>query len=131
MATGTVERIAPYIERFFDNRYARENLSEAVSGLRDAYHRGSKRGARAPTDRRFRDRLTDATVAMREAADALQSGRRRPKGQFAKRILLVVGLAAAAAAVAVGTSEDLRASLFGDSSPEDPSVAGGDGVENR
>jgi hypothetical protein len=123
MATGTVERIAPYVERFFDNEYARDNLNEALSGLRDAYQRGSKKGARPPADRRFRDRLTDATVAMREAADALQSGRRRPKAQIAKRTLLVVGLAAVAAAVAVGTNEDLRAALFGDSSPEDSSVA--------
>ena len=131
MATGTVERIAPYIERVFDNEYARENLREAVSGLRDAYQRGSKRGARAPTDRKFRDRVTDATVAMREAADALQSGRRRPKGQLAKRTLLVAGLAAVAAGVAIGTSADLRAALFGDSSADSHSAPGGDGIEGR
>jgi hypothetical protein len=77
MSSASIDRIGPYIDRFLDNNYARESLDDAVSALRDAYRRGMRKGAAAPADRKFRDRVTDAIVAMRETADAVQTGRRR------------------------------------------------------
>jgi hypothetical protein len=61
--------------------------------------------------------VTEAVIAMRESTDALQSGRRGPKGRLRKRLLLV----AAAGAVAAGVSLALR-------EQRDVSVPAGDGV---
>lgn len=113
MADRSIEGLAPYVERLLDNSYARESLDDAATALRAAYHRAARKGAAAPADRKFRDRVTDAVIAMRESADALQSGRRRPKGRLRKRILLMAGLGVAGAGVALALSEDLRNSLFG------------------
>lgn len=130
MASASIDRIGPYVDRFLDNSYARESLDDAVSALRDAYRRGMRKGAAAPADRKFRDRVTDAVVAMRETADAVQTGRRRPKRRLPKRILMAVGAGAVAAGVAIASSEDLRASLFGKGHHTSPTTAGmpsGDG----
>ena len=118
MAREKTDRPALYLERYLDNSYARESLDDAVSALRAAYRRGLRKGSSAPADRKFRDRVTDAVVAMREAADALQTGRKRPKGRLAKRALLVVAGGAVAAGAVIASSDQVRASLFGHGDPD-------------
>jgi hypothetical protein len=115
MPNPNIDRIAPYIERFFENSYARESMDDAVSALRDAYQRGARKGARAPADRKFRDRVTEAAVAMRETADALQSGRSRPKGQFRKRAVVIAAAAVVVVGAVLASNDELRASLLGKS----------------
>jgi hypothetical protein len=126
MPDRSLEGLAPYVERFLDNSYARENVDEAVSALRAAYRRAARKGAAAPADRKFRDRVTEAVIAMRESADALQSGRRRPKGRLRKRVLLIAGAAVAAAGLAVALSEDLRNSLLGEPTSQGEPTSPGD-----
>jgi hypothetical protein len=113
VSNGSIGGIAPYVERFLDNSYARDNLDDAASALRDAYRRVARKGPAAAGDRKFRDRITDAVIAIRESADALQTGRRRPKGRLRKRALMVAGAGVLAIGVALAANEDLRASLFG------------------
>jgi hypothetical protein len=122
MPDRSIEGIAPYVERFLDNSYARESLDDAASALRAAYRRAARKGAAAPADRKFRDRVTDAVIAMRESADALQSGRRRPKGRLRKRVLLVAGAGVVGIGVALAVREDLRALVFGASTEDSAGV---------
>ena len=110
------------MERFLDNSYARESLDDAASALRAAYRRAARKGAAAPADRKFRDRVTDAVIAMRESADALQTGRRRPKGRLRKRALVLVGAAVVGVGVALAMSEDLRELVFGSDNEDSAGV---------
>jgi hypothetical protein len=119
VARERTDRVTLYIERFLDNSYARESLDNAVSALREAYRRGLRKGSSAPADRKFRDRVTDAVVAMRETADAVQTGRKRPKGRLAKRALMAAAAGAVAAGAIIASSDEVRAFVFGRSGKTD------------
>jgi hypothetical protein len=122
MTNASVDRVAPYVERFFENGYARKSMDDAVSALREAYQRGARKGARAPADRKFRDQLTEAVVAMRETVDAFQTGRRRPKGRFKKRALVIAAAGVLVVGAALASNDEFRNSLLGK-----PTEGGGEG----
>jgi hypothetical protein len=48
------ERGARYAQRLIDNRYAQENLNDAVNSLRAAYQRASKRRVEPARDEKVR-----------------------------------------------------------------------------
>ncbi len=124
MASSSIDRLFPYIERYLDNEYARDSSRRAGAAIRGAYRRASRKGLKAPADRKFRDRVTDSVIAVREASEAIQHGRRRPRGQLVRRVGLVAIAAGVLAAAALATNDDLRATVFGQDPPQDPPPTG-------
>ena len=123
MAKSSADKLIPYVDRYLDNDYARKNAGRAGSAIRDAYHRASRKGLRAPADRKFRDRVADSVIALRETSDAIQHGRRKPRGQTARRVGIAVLTLGAVAVVALAANDDLRAAVMGDETtfpPADP-----------
>src|SRR5215211_124257 len=110
-----------YVQRLVENQYVQEKLSEAAGNLRAAYRRASKRRTEPATDRKLRDQLRQAGLSLNEAAAALKSGRTRPKGQRAKRLLVVLVIGAGGAAAALAASEQLRARILGAGDQPEPS----------
>jgi hypothetical protein len=103
-------RLAPYAKELLENEYAREKLREGVEKLRAAYRRGQKRRVEPTRDERLREQLRSATRSLTEAGQALRSGRRKPKPRWGRRAMVIGGLAAAGAAVAVWAKERLDGS---------------------
>ena len=120
MAKQSADSLIPYVERYLDNEYARKNTRKAVVALEDTYRRASRKGVKAPADRKFRNRLADSVIALREASDALQHGRRRPRGQLAKRLGVAVLALGAVAIAVVAANEGLRASVLGNGDEASP-----------
>lgn len=90
-------QLTPYVEELLENRYAREKLRDGMDNLRSAYERSQKRRVRAARDEKLRRQVRAAAESLREAGDALLSGRQKPKRRWGRRLLILVGLGAAAA----------------------------------
>ena len=108
--TEQTARIAPYAQELLENAYVQENLSDGVEKLRAAYRRARKRRVEPTRDERLREQLRLATRSLTEAAQALRSGRRKPKPRWGRRAIVIGGLAAAGAVVAVWAKERLDGS---------------------
>lgn len=113
MANRSFDNLYPYLERYLDNKYARENTRRAGAAIRDTYRRASRKGLKAPADRKFRNRLADSAIALREASDAIQHGRRRPRGQLLRRLGLAVLALGGLAVAALAANDELRAMVLG------------------
>ena len=103
-----------YAQRLIENEYVQENLAQAAESLRAAYRRASKRRVEPTRDEKLRRQVRQAALSFREAASALQSGRRKPKKRRGRRVIILFGVGAAAAAVVLASNEELRRQLFGD-----------------
>ena len=79
MATDRAAMAGIYAQRLIENEYVQENLAEAADRLRAAYKRASKRRVEPTRDKKLRRQIRDAALSLREATNALQSGRRKPK----------------------------------------------------
>jgi hypothetical protein len=108
--TGQAARIGPYAQELLENAYVQENLSDGVEKLRAAYRRARKRRVEPTRDERLREQLRSATRSLTEAGQALRSGRRKPKPRWGRRAMVIGGLAAAGAAVAIWAKERLDGS---------------------
>jgi predicted phosphoribosyltransferase len=116
--SDTAARLGVYAQRLVENEYVQENLAQAAQSLRAAASRASKRRVEPATDEKLRRQVRDAVQSMTEAANALKTGRKKPKRR-GRRVLIVVGVAAGGAAVALAASDELREKLLGASdSPE-------------
>lgn len=112
-ATDTATRAGAYAQRLMENPYVQENLSAAVDSLRAAYTRASKRRVEPATDAKVREQVRQAALRLREAADALRTGRTKPKKRRGRRIVAVVAITAGGAAAAIAASDELRQKVFG------------------
>ena len=108
-----------YAERLIENEYVQENLARAAANLRDAYRRSSRRRVEPTRDEKIRRQIRQAALSLKEAGNALQSGRRKPKKRPGRRIFIVLVVAGGAAAAAMASSEELRQKLLGAEAPED------------
>jgi uncharacterized protein with von Willebrand factor type A (vWA) domain len=106
-ATDTASRLAPYIEQLAENSYARENLQAGARSLQAAYERSQKRRVKLARDEKLRRQVRAAAASIVEGGKALASGREKPKRRWPKRVVLLLGVAAAA----VASSEELRSRL--------------------
>jgi len=120
-ATETASRLTPYVEELLDNSYARENLRNGATKLRAAYERSQKRRVKSASDRKLRRQLGIAATSIGEGARALASGRRKPAKRRGRRLMLLIGVGALGAGLALASNEGLRSSIFGSGSqPENP-----------
>src|SRR4051812_12659751 len=103
-ATDQAARLTPYVEELLGNSYVRENLRDGIADLRAAYARSQKRRVKAARDERLRRRLRSAAESISEAGRALQSGRRKPKRRWGRRVIVLAGLGAAVAGIALAAS---------------------------
>jgi hypothetical protein len=122
MATDRAAKAGVYAQRLIENEYVQENLAEAADRLRAAYKRASKRRVEPTRDEKLRGQIRDAALSLREAANALQSGRRKPKKRRGRRLVLVLVLGAGTAAAIVAANEELRKKVFGGDSSTDRAV---------
>ena len=93
-----------YAQQLIDNGYAQDNLREAAESIRAAYQRAQKRRVKPSRDEKLRRQVRDAAQSLGEAASALRSGRKRPKKRWGRRIAIVLGVGALAAAAAMAAS---------------------------
>jgi hypothetical protein len=122
MANEKVANAGTYAQRLIENEYVQENLAQAAESLRAAYRRASKRRVEPTRDEKFRRQVREAANSLREAASALQSGRRGPKKRRGRRVVILLSAGAAAAAVVLASNDELRRQLLGDG------AAGGGGM---
>lgn len=109
----TAARAGSYAQRLLENDYVQENVAEAIQHLRGAYDRAQKRRVKPARDERLRRQIREAALSIREAGEALRTGRSKPKRRRGRRIVLVIGLAAVGIAAALASSEELRRKLLG------------------
>ena len=100
-----------FVERLLRNAYVQDNLFEAVENLRGAYERAQKRRVKPARDSKIRRQLRQAALSLKEAGEALKSGRHKPRKRWPRRILIVIG--AIGVAAALGGSKALRRKLVG------------------
>jgi|GraSoiStandDraft_4_1057263.scaffolds.fasta_scaffold37644_2 hypothetical protein len=112
-ASITAAKAGTYAQRLIDNEYVQENLAQAAQSLRAAYKRASKRRVEPTRDEKLRGQVRQAALSLKEAASALQSGRRKPKKRRGRRVLVVLVTGAGAAAAVLASNEELRNKLFG------------------
>lgn len=114
--SDTAAQIAAQIERILDNQYAQQSLREGIGHLREASARASKRRVKPARDERLRREVKAAVLSIVEAGKAFKSGRQKPKKRWGRRLLVLAGLGAVGAAIALAASDELRQSLFGQES---------------
>jgi acyl CoA:acetate/3-ketoacid CoA transferase len=115
MASDGAAKAGTYAQRLIENEYVQENLAEAAESLRAAYKRATKRRVEPTRDEKLRRQVRQATLSLREAASAFQSGRHKPTKRRGRRVIIVLGVGAAAAAAVLASNEELRRQLFGES----------------
>jgi hypothetical protein len=121
---ATASRLTPYVQELLDNEYAQENLLNGAARLRAAYERSKKRRVNAARDRKLRRQLMVAALSLGEGAKALAGGRRKPPKRRGRRLVMLLGIGALGAGVALAVSEDLRSSLFGSASHSESTPEG-------
>ena len=98
-ATDTMAKAGDYAQRLFENDYVQQNLADAAENLRGAYRRASKRRVEPTRDAKLHRQVREAALSLKEAASAFRSDRRKPKKRIGRRVIVVIGLGAAAGAV--------------------------------
>jgi NADPH-dependent 2,4-dienoyl-CoA reductase/sulfur reductase-like enzyme len=110
---GTARAMA-FLGSLVDNRYAQENLRDAVEQVGAAYRRASKRRVEPTRDEKLREQLRQAALSITEAARAVKTGRQKPRKRWGRRMLVVIGVGAVGVAAALAASEELRSTILGD-----------------
>ena len=124
MPATAASRLTPFVQELLDNEYAQENLLDGGAKLRAAYERSKKRRVKAARDRKLRRQLRAAALSLGEGAKALAAGSRKPPKRRGRRLVMLLGIGALGAAIALAVSEDLRSSLFGSASHSEPTSEG-------
>jgi hypothetical protein len=124
MPATAASRFTPFVQELLDNEYAQENLLDGGAKLRAAYERSKKRRVKAARDRKLRRQLRAAALSLGEGAKALAAGSRKPPKRRGRRLVMLLGIGALGAAIALAVSEDLRSSLFGSASHSEPTPEG-------
>ncbi|HVW18134.1 MAG TPA: hypothetical protein VHB30_07780 [Solirubrobacteraceae bacterium] len=104
---------APYVQRLISDEELRDNVRVALESARQAFMRVQHGKAPAKVvldDKKFKKNMSEATSALKDAADALRSA---PKKKAARKrsgggLLGKLALLAIAAAIAVALNEGLR-----------------------
>ena len=118
-ATETLTRLSPYAERLAENEYVHRNLAEAINNLQAAYARVSKRGVAVTQEKKFYEQLRRSAQALAEAKAGVTSGRTKPRRWKRRIVMVVVGGAGAAGALALAANDELRASILGGAETEE------------
>jgi hypothetical protein len=111
-AAGKAARDNVYVQRLIEDEELRNSLREAFVAARNAYGRvshGKRPGRMLMDDKRVHRELQAAATSLRDAADALRDGRKKPRGRWLRRIV-VVGVVGTG--VAVVASEGFRKKIL-------------------
>lgn len=112
-----------YAQRLIDNESVQENLAQAAKNLQDAYRRASRRRVEPTTDKKLRAQMGQAGRSLSEAANALKTGRRKPKARRGRRLVIVLGVSAGGAAAVLAANEGLRRKILGGDADFEPGPA--------
>jgi chemotaxis response regulator CheB len=118
-ASDTAGRAGLYAQRLIENEYVQANLAQAAESLRAAYRRASRRRIEPTTDEKIRAQIRQAALSISEAANALKTGRQKPKRRRGRR-LVIVAVAVGGAAALLAADEELRKSIFGGGAALEP-----------
>ena len=105
-------RANPYVQRIADDEDLRDNVRVAFESARDAYERLNH--GKGPTkvllnDKKFHRDLQRSSRAMREASEALRTGKRKRRAKRGGMGLgTLLGVTVVGGIVALVVSEDLR-----------------------
>jgi hypothetical protein len=105
---ATLSKVTPYLDEFLENSYAREQLRNGAASLRATVDRSRKARVKPAKDKKLRREVKAAATALSEGAQALASGREKPKRRWPKRLLLILvgGGVTAAAVYVLGRGHD-------------------------
>jgi hypothetical protein len=112
-AVGAVEaaRANPYVNRVIEDDEIRDNVKVAFEAARDAYDRlaNGKAVSKVLTDdKKFHKDLQTAAEALKDAGQSLSKPKKKSKGGFGRKLLLLgVG-----AGLALALSADLRSKVL-------------------
>jgi ferric-dicitrate binding protein FerR (iron transport regulator) len=109
---AAVTKATPYIQRLIQDADLRDSIRNAYESSRSAFDRlqRSKHPQKAVLDdKKLQNDLRNAAEALKEASNAIsQPPKKKRKGRFARRLLLVV----VGAGVALAASEKLRSKVL-------------------
>ena len=98
------KRLGPYVSRLAGSEYAHDELRDAAQNLRAAYDRAtSRKAAKAAEDKKLYRRVRRGVASLSNAAQAIATGREKPRRRWPKRLgaVTVLGVAAAVARATV------------------------------
>jgi len=141
-ASTAASTTTPWVQRFVEDDELRDNFRVAFEAAKDAYERiADGKGPRAIVDdKKIQKDLSKAAGALREAGTSLRDGptkgkaKKKRKGGFGRRLVLIVVGAAIALAVSEGLRTRVLDALFGKeeefdysstTAPSTPPPAGG------
>jgi hypothetical protein len=120
---ATSDTAGLYAQRLIENEYVQENLARAAGNLRAAYRRASKRRVEPTNDAKLHAQVRQAALSLSEAASALKTGRRKPKGRRGRRLVIFLGISAGGAAALLAADENLRRKILGGGEGFEPDPA--------
>src|ERR671919_494621 len=91
-AAGRAARSNPYVQRLMEDDQLRDNLRTAFESARKAYSRMNGKGpTRVMDDKKMQKELKEAASSLRDAADALRGGKKKPRRRGRGLMLVLVG----------------------------------------
>lgn len=109
-------RSSPYVQRLMQDEELRENLKTAFDSARAAIDRlgnGKPPAKVILDDKKFQKELSNASEALRDAAQALREGPKKRKRRRGRKLLVLVVAAGLALALSEGLRNKVLDLLFG------------------
>jgi adenylosuccinate synthase len=109
-------RSNPYVQRLVDDDELRENLRTAFDSAKKAYERMSNGKGPAKAildDKKTQKELREAAHSLKDAADSLRGAKKKRKGGFGRKLLLLTVGAGLALALSEGLRKKVLDTLFG------------------
>ena len=109
-------RSNPYVQRLVDDDELRTNLRTAFESAKKAYERMSNGKGPAKAildDKKTQKELREAASSLREAADSLRGAKKKKKGGFGRKLLILAVGAGLALALSEGLRKKVLDALFG------------------
>ena len=109
-------RSNPYVQRMVEDEELRDNLRTAYESAKKAYERMSNGKGPAKAildDKKTQRELREAASSLKEAADSLRGARKKKKGGFGRKLLILAVGAGLALALSEGLRKKVLDALFG------------------
>src|SRR4051812_13706114 len=109
-------RSNPYVQRVVEDEELRDNLRTAYESAKKAYQRMSNGKGPAKAildDKKTQKELREAASSLKDAADSLRGAKRKRKGGFGRKLLILGIGAGLALALSEGLRKKVLDALFG------------------
>ena len=109
-------RSNPYVQRVVEDEELRDNLRTAYESAKKAYSRMSNGKGPAKAildDKKTQKELREAASSLKDAADSLCGAKKKKKGGFGRKLLILAVGAGLALALSEGLRKKVLDALFG------------------